>query len=478
MRYLVGFISVLALGVMPVVGCGETAGTGGRDGGVGGDGGMGGDGGTGGTDLCEGVDCDDGNDCTEDICSSADGSCMNEARSDGSFCAEGYCQSGDCEPIESVFPCTEQGLRDAIAAGGGPHGFSCDGPTTVATAAEVLIDQDVVLDGRSQLTVDGGTTHRVFEVGSGPDDGLIVELRRMEITRGSAPGTLGGGIFNWGALTLDSVTVRDNDADAGCGVANFNGPLTVTNSTVSDNGAGTAISSALGPVTLIRSTVSSNGGVGVATLGGMVTISESAISGNAGTGVRSLVVNATNSTISRNSGQGISTSDLTLVNSTVSGNAGGGITSARGGPVLRLVASTIAQASMGSAIYVGGSQTFPPAPRKHVEMVATIVRGVCTEKDHGDAIWTSLGYNIESPGDTCGFDPDGTDQVDVTEGQLNLGPLQDNRGPTMTHALLPGSVAIDVIPADMCEVDEDQRGVARPQGGACDVGAVEMEVAP
>jgi hypothetical protein len=30
----------------------------------------------------------------------------------------------------------------------------------------------------------------------------------------------------------------------------------------------------------------------------------------------------------------------------------------------------------------------------------------------------------------------------------------------------------------MCEVDEDQRGVARPQGDACDVGAVEMEVLP
>jgi hypothetical protein len=39
-----------------------------------------------------------------------------------------------------------------------------------------------------------------------------------------------------------------------------------------------------------------------------------------------------------------------------------------------------------------------------------------------------------------------------------LGPLQDNGGPTMTHALGAGSVAIDVIPADICEVTEDQRG--------------------
>jgi hypothetical protein len=90
---------------------------------------------------------------------------------------------------------------------------------------------------------------------------------------------------------------------------------------------------------------------------------------------------------------------------------------------------------------------------------------------------SSLGYNIESPGDTCGLDQP-TDQVNVTEEQLNLGPLADNGGPTETHALLPGSVAIDVIPAEMCEVDTDQRGVDRPQGDACDVGAVEMEVAP
>jgi len=86
--------------------------------------------------------------------------------------------------------------------------------------------------------------------------------------------------------------------------------------------------------------------------------------------------------------------------------------------------------------------------------------------------WLSNGYNIESPGDTCSFDQ-GTDQADVTEGQLNLGELADNGGPIQTHALLPGSVAIDVIPADMCEVDEDQRG--EPRGTMCDVGAFEVQ---
>jgi hypothetical protein len=104
-----------------------------------------------------------------------------------------------------------------------------------------------------------------------------------------------------------------------------------------------------------------------------------------------------------------------------------------------------------------------------VTLTNSVVDGDC---DAGGPI-VSNGHNIESPGDTCGFDQ-GTDQVDVTEGELNLGPLQDNGGPTMTHALLPGSVAIDVIPADMCEVDEDQRGEPRPGGAMCDVGAFEV----
>ena len=77
---------------------------------------------------------------------------------------------------------------------------------------------------------------------------------------------------------------------------------------------------------------------------------------------------------------------------------------------------------------------------------------------------------------SCGFDQ-GTDLVNITQGQLVLGPLQDNGGPTMTHALGPGSVAIDHIPTVDCEVTEDQRGQPRPEtdGTMCDVGSVEVQ---
>jgi hypothetical protein len=86
----------------------------------------------------------------------------------------------------------------------------------------------------------------------------------------------------------------------------------------------------------------------------------------------------------------------------------------------------------------------------------------------------SGGGNLESPGDTCAFYQT-TDEVSVSAEDLNLGPLAENGGPTQTHALLEGSVAIDVISEAMCAVDEDQRGVSRPQGTACDVGAFELE---
>ena len=56
-----------------------------------------------------------------------------------------------------------------------------------------------------------------------------------------------------------------------------------------------------------------------------------------------------------------------------------------------------------------------------------------------------------------------------------LGPLADNGGSTLTHALLPGSPAINAILAGDCAVATDQRGMARPSGGGCDIGAFEAQ---
>jgi hypothetical protein len=82
----------------------------------------------------------------------------------------------------------------------------------------------------------------------------------------------------------------------------------------------------------------------------------------------------------------------------------------------------------------------------------------------------SEGYNIESPGSTCGFQMDG-----LSANGLGLGPLKHNGGPTETHALMPGSLAIDRIPKDECVLGEDQRGEPRPGGSMCDAGAFEVQ---
>jgi hypothetical protein len=97
----------------------------------------------------------------------------------------------------------------------------------------------------------------------------------------------------------------------------------------------------------------------------------------------------------------------------------------------------------------------------------TIIDGTCESVSS----FVSAGGNIESPGDTCALDA-ASDQTNVSNAQLALLPLHNNGGPTRTHALASGSVAID-HGVGCPPPDADQRGVARPQGPACDAGAVE-----
>jgi hypothetical protein len=447
--HLFGFMCVLALGVMPMVGCSETGGDGGS-GGTGGAGGSAGSGGTGGG-------------------------------------------MGD------VFPCNEQGILDAIAEGGGPHTFDCDGPQTVVTDAEIVIDNDVILDGEGNLTVDGNDDHRVFFV----DEGVEATLTGFTVTRGrlvifdaTARDFCGGGIRNDGALTLANSTVTRCSAPApdnpmaegtGGGICNA-GTMTLTNGTASENAAdfsGGGIRND-GTLTLTDSIVSGNS----AGAGGGIwnwesfTMTNSTVSGNTATST-TLESNAgggihnrgsgtiTKSTVSGNTGAGVYSqvnppSGLTMTNSTVSGNTGNGIRNHSG--ALMLTNSTVSGSiSAGS----GGDEV------SSVMATGTLVDGACTTVAGGVGVaaWTSFGYNVESRGDTCGFDEKG-DQVNVTSGELALGPLKDNGGPTMTHALGEGSVAIDAIPLDACvDTEGDQRGEPRPETGGtmCDAGAFERQ---
>ena len=84
------------------------------------------------------------------------------------------------------------------------------------------------------------------------------------------------------------------------------------------------------------------------------------------------------------------------------------------------------------------------------------------------AVLTSLGNNVFTDG-SCGAI--GSDQVVVNTG---LALLADNGGPTLTHALLAGSPALDAADGVSCPAT-DQRGVVRPQGDGCDIGAFELQ---
>ncbi len=92
----------------------------------------------------------------------------------------------------------------------------------------------------------------------------------------------------------------------------------------------------------------------------------------------------------------------------------------------------------------------------------------CAIEGGGAATITSGGSNVISDG-SC--NPNGT--TDQSSTDALLGPLADNGGPTQTQALLAGSPAIDTASAGACPTT-DQRGVARPQGAGCDVGAFEF----
>lgn len=438
------------------------------------------------------------------------------------------------------FACTEQGIRDAISAGGGPHTFACSGPTVVTTGSTITIDNGVVLDGQDDLTVDGNDAHLVFQVALG----VTAELRSLTVSGGH--GFSGGGIRNDGTLHMLDCTVSENTAtSAGGGIFNgLQGTLTLTNTTVSDNsslstsstygGGGIyyrASSGSPGSVTLTGSTVTRNSaqirGGGIMSYYGTVSLIDSVVSDNqlldsfsalgteGGGGIRNEygTLTVTNTAIVRNSadegtGGGISAfgspATITITDSTISDNAGsyfggawggGGIWNSganvtltnttlsgnqgftTGGDAILNASGTtlLSSCTVAANSAPGGGQITGAILRTagSVTLHNTVVANPSTINCVGGV--TTQGGNVESPGDTCGL-TDASDQVNVTASALALGPLANNDGFTQTHALGPGSVAIDAA-VDCPPPDTDQRGVARPQLDACDSGAYELRAA-
>ena len=257
-------------------------------------------------------------------------------------------------------------------------------------------------------------------------------------------------------------------------------------------------------VTLTGGSATATSGGAIATSGGtgVVTLTNSTISGNstvgAGGGIFAFAVTATDSTISGNQavndGGGIAAFDLTLVRSTVSGNSGGfggGVRSVNGPVVTNSTVSGNTASNGGggfarSSAAGGGSLVYSTVVQNISATAANIDANdlasfgsvVALPQGGGENCADALasnGFNF-SDDDSCGL-TNPTDRQDA--GDPLLGGLASNGGPTQTHLPLAGSPLVDAIPVSSCQADgasgvtTDQRGIARPQGAGCDIGAVE-----
>ncbi len=291
--------------------------------------------------------------------------------------------------------------------------------------------------------------------------GIVIELA-------GTPSTQGGGILNFGTLTLTRSFIFNSRGYAGGGIYNYlNAKLTVVQSSIGVNtaaaGGGGGILNA-GSVNLIDSIVASNA---TSASGGGIA--------NAGTLI------AVNSTISENSadqnGGGIwtipsSSAQVSLFNVTVTSNqadhdangsgTGGGIFNSSGGTVM-----------FKNTILAGNSETAPgPVPGTFIG-----ITGECS------GTVNSVGFNLMQNFNTSNCTVTGVMPPLVDP---KLGLLADNGGPTDTHALLAGSPAIDAGDPAGCtdntgaRLTTDQRGLRRPwaPGGRCDIGAFEYGAMP
>ncbi|HSD84989.1 MAG TPA: right-handed parallel beta-helix repeat-containing protein, partial [Anaerolineae bacterium] len=224
------------------------------------------------------------------------------------------------------------------------------------------------------------------------------------------------------------------------------------------------------------------------TLSGMQIVSNTAHSGG-GVNMSLSVITVTNSTVSKNMadgwGGGISNyrSRLTLVNSTISGNQSGGLTSIDGGgaldlygtPDVTIVNSTIVN---NTAVLTNAARSGIWLENGTLNIQNSVIAGngvTNNVKIESSATFTSQGYNLTNSSVGTPF----TATTDLINTNPLLGPLHNNGGSSWTHALLPGSPALNQIPNGVngcgTTIITDQRGWPRPfpLGGKCDIGAFE-----
>jgi hypothetical protein len=275
----------------------------------------------------------------------------------------------------------------------------------------------VTISGGSGITVDGNDASQVFLV----DYGVQATLDHLTITHGNAilGNGDGGGIFNYGTLTVSNSTLSANSAsDVGGGIVNIE-TLTLSNCTLSGNSA-------------------SEGGA--LFNNGPATVSNCTFSGN-----------------SANQGGGIlNQNSLTLTNCTLTGNSAAG--------------------DVGGGLYV--VDVFSPSVLRNTLVAGNVspngtdIYGVVDSSSSnnlvGSADGTLSGISNGTNGNLLG--------TRVNPINPRLGPLADNGGPTLTHALLADSPARGAGNVAFATTT-DQRGQPRTVGGEIDLGAYQTQTA-
>jgi Fibronectin type III domain/MBG domain (YGX type) len=327
---------------------------------------------------------------------------------------------------------------------------------------QVLIDRSVTLQGNGTAgnpAIDGGAGtgnlcakpldfESAVTVGDANSTMMTVTLRGLTIQHGDASGNptdaynapgVGGGIFVYPGVTLtivdSAISANTACSTSGCSLGHGGGLYASGNSFTASS------------TTLTASTVSGNTACG-----------SSSCSGNSFGGGLYL------------------TQPTVMVNSTVSGNQAAGGAGILNGASLQLTNDTISQNT--ATTTVGG---IGASSGSSITMVNTIDAGNnAPDRPDCGATITSQGYNILGDATGCTISPTTGDQFGVSAGQLNLGSLANNGGPTQTMALGLGSIAMGHGDAGTCTAapvsDLDQRGDPRNAAsrGACDVGAFDV----
>ena len=383
--------------------------------------------------------------------------------------------------------------------------FNCSGvgaTATITLSSTKIINAAAIIDGGGKITLSGGGVRRLFSVNAG----AALTLTNLTLTQGFD--FEGATIYNQGTLRLSNSTIMSGTATGGHGgaIKSF-GIVVVTNSVFDHNASLEGYGGAIDSVQKTSLVVVSNStfydntskiGGGAIASNGFVQIDQSTFTSN--------------STESQNASSGggaiENTGPMTITASTFNANQAGkgGAVYNEGGTVL-IINSTFSSNTVNVAPWTGGAvhnqlSTDGLNTPGAVALIASTLSGNTATSGTGGNLnnnsgntlrvklsivaagnpnncagtIVSQGNNLESA-NTCGF----ASTDDLINTNPLLGPLTNNNGLTWTHALLAGSAAIDHVISGCTDqqgnpLAVDQRGVTRPQGLHCDIGAFEVTI--